>query len=72
MNYIITVKKSNERIDNVFLENTTQVGSNIELGKNKYQVREIIILNPDEGIIELKCWNITNKGKQVNLTTQWK
>ncbi|MBA4746232.1 hypothetical protein [Allomuricauda sp.] len=71
MNFIITVKKSNERIDNVVLENTTEVDSIIELGKNKYQVKEIIIVNPDEGIIELKCWNITNSGKSRDLTTTW-
>lgn len=71
MNFIITVKKPKERIDNVVLENTTEVDSIIELGKNKYQVKEIIIVNPDEGIIELKCWNITNSGKRRDLTTTW-
>ncbi len=65
MNYIITVsnKRKPEQHPNVILDNTTSVGSRIEWENNKYLVKEIIIVNPDEGFIELKCSNITKAGK---------
>jgi hypothetical protein len=69
MNYIITVRKTSEIHDNVVLEHRTEVEQKIEWKGQKYLVKEIIIVDPDENIIELKCWNVTNSGKPKLITT---
>ncbi|MCI2230439.1 hypothetical protein MC378_14765 [Polaribacter sp. MSW13] len=69
MNYIITVRKTSERHDNVVLEYRTEVEQKIEWQGQKYLVKEIIIVDPDENVIELKCWNVTNSGKPKLLST---
>ncbi|MCH4553562.1 hypothetical protein [Aestuariibaculum lutulentum] len=62
VNYIITAKS--EQHPNVVLQNTTKVDDKIEWNDNFYRVKEIIIVNPDENIIELRCINVTNKNKK--------
>lgn len=67
MNYIITVKKTKERHDNVVLDNETKVEQKIEWKGQIYLVKEIII-NPVDEVIELKCWNVSNVGKEKSIT----
>ncbi|MFB9053607.1 hypothetical protein ACFFVB_11025 [Formosa undariae] len=71
MNYILTVKKTKERYDNITLDNSTSIKDRIEWNGQKYSIKEIIITNPEVGIIELKCYNISDSGKEIELTSIW-
>lgn len=71
MDYIITVKNKNETHHNVLLQNRTEVGSKILWLEKEYKVNEIIIVDPDENVIELKCSDITKPRKPIRLITHW-
>ncbi|UAM97817.1 hypothetical protein K8354_16225 [Polaribacter litorisediminis] len=73
MEYVITVrnKRKPEKHFNVVLEHKTKVENKIKWKEQEYLVKEIIIVNPDENIIELKCINITKPKKKLKLTTTW-
>ena len=63
MIYILTVR--NKRFDDISLVNTTEVGSKIELDGTEYLIDEIIIVNPEEGIIEMKSHAIQKKRRLI-------
>jgi|TARA_B110000238_G_C15702283_1_gene258906 hypothetical protein len=73
MEYVITVnnRKKPEQLANVILEYRTEVGDKIEWKKQEYRVKEIIIVNPDENIIELNCLNVTKPKIKKPLVTTW-
>jgi hypothetical protein len=71
MKYIISVmnKKVIEPFE-VLLDNTTEVGDEINYNNSIYKITKIII-NPIDGIIYFECSDISNKGKSKELTTIW-
>lgn len=66
MVYVITVssKINPEQHFKVELEYRTEVGNRIFWKEQRYLVKEIIIVDPEENIIELKCLNITKSNKK--------
>jgi hypothetical protein len=71
MKYIISVtnRKGIEPFE-IPLDNTTEVNDVIDWENEKYTVNEIVIVDPQNGLINLKC-SIKPKNRTKELTTKW-